>query len=215
LLEYFLASMEWNIQSRAHVCQSCKKPFADKEPFHTMLFDQRSGYERLDVCANCWQAQFSQGATDRKGFVSHWQSVYNIPPAAPPEPIQRETAETLLRKLLERNEPEYGPTIYILAAMLERKRILKVKTQISRDNQRVFVYEHTRSGELIQVTDPNLQLQQLEGVQHEVLKLLQQGLGDTPVAQSERSASEASDSDAGTAPVTQETEAPGRALGLA
>jgi hypothetical protein len=168
--------MEWNIQSRAHTCQSCKKHFQDKEPFHTMLFDQKSGYERFDVCESCWTTQFSQGAMDRKGFVSYWQSIYNVPPAAPPEPIQRETAETLLRKLVELSHPKYGPALYILAAMLERKRLLKVKAQLSRDGRRVFVYEHGKSGDLFQVEDPNLQLHQLEQVQHEVLHLLQHGL---------------------------------------
>jgi hypothetical protein len=168
--------MEWNIQSRAHTCQSCKKAFADKEAFHTLLFDQKSGYERFDVCANCWTAQFSQGAVDRKGFVSYWQSVYNTPPAAPPEAIQKETAETLLRKLAERNDPKDGPALYILGAMLERKRLLKIKTQLSREGRRVFVYEHAKTGDLFQIEDPNLQLDQLESVQHEVMHLLQHGV---------------------------------------
>jgi len=172
--------MEWNIQSRAHACQSCKKAFTDKEPFHTMLFDEKSGYERFDICQNCWTTQFSQGAMDRKGFVSYWQTVYTTPPAAPPEPIQRETAETLLRKLAEKNDPKDGPSIYILAAMLERKRLLKVKAQLSREGRRVFVYEHGKSGDLFQIEDPNLQLHQLEGVQHEVMRLLQHGVpGET------------------------------------
>ena len=171
--------MEWNIQSRAHACQACKKQFADKEAFHTMLFDEKAGYERFDVCQDCWNSQYSQGATDRKGFVSYWQSIYTVPPAAPPEAIQKETAETLLRRLLETNESKYGPALYILAAMLERKRILKVKTQLSRDGQRIFMYEHGKTGDLFQIQDPNLQLHQLENVQHEVLHLLQHGLGSS------------------------------------
>ena len=44
--------------------------------------------------------------------------------------IQKETAETILRKLIEQNDPRYAPAAYILAVMLERKRILKVKEQI-------------------------------------------------------------------------------------
>jgi hypothetical protein len=77
------------------------------------------------------------------------------------------------------NDPKYGPALYILGAMLERKRILKVKTQLSREGQRVFVYEHPKTGDLFQIQDPNLQLHQLEGVQHEVLHLLQHGLGSS------------------------------------
>ena len=144
-----------------------------------MLFDEKSGYERFDVCQDCWNSQYSQGATDRKGFVSYWQSIYTVPPAAPPEAIQKETAETLLRRLLETNDSKYGPALYILAAMLERKRILKVKTQLSRDGQRIFMYEHGKTGDLFQIQDPNLQLHQLESVQHEVLHLLQHGLGSS------------------------------------
>jgi hypothetical protein len=168
--------MEWNIQSRASACQSCKKTFADKEEFHTLLFDAKDGYERLDICQECWNQQFSQGAVDRKGFISYWQSQYQVPPAAPPEPIQRETAETLLRKLLEQNDPAHAAARYILAAMLERKRLLKVKAQLSRDGQRVFVYEHPKTGDLFQIPDPNLQLHQLDAVQKDVLHLLQHGL---------------------------------------
>ncbi len=179
--------MEWNIQSRAHACQSCKKPFEDKESFHTMLFDEKAGYERFDICENCWKTQYSQGAMDRKGFVSYWQSVYLVPPAAPPEPIQKETAETLMRKVAETRDPKFGPALYILAAMLERKRILKVKTQLSREGRRVFVYEHAKTGDLFQIEDPNLQLDQLEAVQHEVLHLLQHGLETAPDSQSNAS----------------------------
>jgi len=174
--------MEWNIQSRSRACQSCKRGFADKEPFHTLLFDQKHGYERFDVCEACWTAQYGQGAADRKGFVSYWQSLYAVPPAAPPEAIQRETAETLLRKLAEANDPKHIPALYILGAMLERKRILKVKAQLSRDGVRVFVYEHAKTGDLLQIQDPNLQLHQLAAVQHEVLHLLQHGLGGEAAA---------------------------------
>lgn len=171
---------EWNIQSRAHACQACERAFTDKEVYHTLLFDQKSEFVRQDICADCWNQQFSQGAQERKGFVSHWQGVYEAPPAAPPDPIQKETAESLLRKLTELNDPKYAPAAYILAAMLERKRLLKVKEQLQRDGQRVFVYEHAKTGDVLTIPDPNLQLNQLEQVQHDVAALLEQGLPPAP-----------------------------------
>jgi len=176
--------IEWNIQSRAHACQSCAKTFADKESFHTLLFDQRHGYERLDVCDSCWKSQYSQGATDRKGFISHWQSVYSAPPAVPPDAIQKETAETLLRKLVERNEPEHAAACYILAVMLERKRILKVKAQFKEEGRRVFIYEYPKTGDLFNIADPNLQLDQLEEVQRDVAQLLEHGLDSASSSES-------------------------------
>ncbi len=168
--------IDWNIQSRAHACQSCGKAFADKQAYHTLLFDEKRDYRRLDVCEPCWSAQYSQGASDRKGFISHWQGVYEAPPSAPPDAIQKETAETLLRKLMEQNEPRHAAARFILAVMLERKRMLKVKAQFTQDGQRVFVYEHAKSAEVFTIADPALQLNQLDAVQREVAHLLEHGL---------------------------------------
>ena len=168
--------IEWNIQSRAHACQACGQGFADRQKYHTLLFDEKQGYARLDVCEGCWEAQFSQGAADRKGFVSYWQGAYATPPPAPPEPIAKDTAEALLRKLVELNNPQYRAACFILAVMLERKRILKVQSQCTRDGQRVFVYEHSKTGDVFTIVDANLQLDQLDQVQRDVARLLEHDL---------------------------------------
>src|ERR1043165_844814 len=145
---------EWNIQSRGNECESCGRPFTDKEVYHTLLFDERANFRRSDICQACWQKQYSQGARDRKGFVSYWQGVYEAPPPRD-EPIQKENAESLLRKLIELNDPQYIPAGYILAVMLERKRLLKVKEQVVRDGKRVFIYEKPARGGLFTMVDPN------------------------------------------------------------
>src|SRR2546427_10342120 len=72
--------IDWNIQSRAHACQACGKPFLDKQPYHTLLFDQKAGYERLDVCAPCWAAQYSHGATAAKDSSHIGRALLNCPP---------------------------------------------------------------------------------------------------------------------------------------
>ena len=172
---------EWNIQSRAQTCAACGKAFADKQTYHTLLFDEKADFRRSDICAACWQSQYSQGARERKGFVSYWQGVYEVPPSRP-EPIQKETAESLLRKIIEVNDPKYIPAGYILAVMLERKRLLKVKEQLVRDGRRIFIYEQPATGDMFTVTDPHLQLSQLEAVQRDVAALLEHGL-DPPAAQ--------------------------------
>jgi hypothetical protein len=170
---------EWKIQSRANACGACGKAFAHQEAYHTLLFDEKTELNRSDICKACWEKQFSHGTRDRKGFVSYWQGTYEEPPARP-EAIQHETAESLLRKLIEQNDSRYAAAGYILAVMLERKRVLKVKEQVLREGGRVFIYEHPRTGELFTIADPNLQLNQLEQVQHEVAALLEQGLAAAP-----------------------------------
>ena len=99
-----------------------------------------------------------------------------LPPTPEPETIKKDTAESLLRKLIELNDPKYIPAGYILAAMLERKRVLKVKEQISRDGHRVFIYEQPGTGDIFTIVDPALQLNQLDQVQRDVAELLEHGL---------------------------------------
>ena len=168
--------IDWNLQARSHLCQACAQHFHDQQQYHTLLFDEKRDYLRLDVCEACWQRQYSQGASDRKGFISHWQGIYEAPPAAPPDAIQKDTAESLLRKLTEQNDPQYRAACYILAVMLERKRLLKIKTQSQIAGRRVFVYEQPRTGDVFTVPDPNLQLDQLDEVQRMVAQLLEHGL---------------------------------------
>ena len=166
---------DWNIQSRAHACEACGKPFAGQEAYHTLLSEEKAGLRRTDICAGCWQNQFSDGARDRRGFISYWQGIYEAPPPVV-DPIHKDTAETLLRKLIEQNDPRYAPAGYILAVMLERKRVLKVKEQIVRDGRRTFIYEQPKTGDVFTIADPDLRLDQLEEVQRAVAALLEHGL---------------------------------------
>ena len=178
---------EWNIQSRGHACEACQQPFTDRQVYHTLLQDGSPDLLRSDVCEPCWQKQTADNANP-KGLISRWQGTYEAP-APVTEAIQKETAETLLKKLIEQNDPRYIPAGFILAVMLERKRILKVKEQIIRDGKRTFIYEQAKTGDVFTITDPDLHLNQLEQVQRDVAHLLEHGFsspqleGSVPVNQ--------------------------------
>ncbi len=166
---------DWNIQSRGHQCHLCEQAFEDGAGYHTVLAHENHEYLRRDICHACWEQQ-GEGAAERKGFISHWQGTYEAPPEAPPDAIQKATAESLLRKLLETGDTRWREASYILAVMLERKRILKVKEQLREEGGRVFVYEQPKSGDLFTIPDPDLKMEELEQVQIEVAALLEHGL---------------------------------------
>lgn len=164
---------EWDIQSRADACTACLRPFTDKEAYHTLLSVDAAGDTRRDLCGACF------ASTSRDGVGSYWQGEYKMPPPPPPEPIQKETAETLLRKLVESTDPSHEAARYILAVMLERKRILKHRDTVREENGNdLLVYEHARTGESFTLPDPHLRLDQLAHVQEEVAALLQPTAGN-------------------------------------
>jgi hypothetical protein len=156
---------EWIIKARADQCAMTRRPFAAGEHFYTLLFRDTDGYRREDLSEEAWSKR-----NENIQPFSFWKTRYEpLPPAA--EPLPKENAEQLFRRLISSTNPPPN-TCYVLAAMLERKRVLKqVKTEIA-ENGRVLIYEHSGSGDVFIVRDPQLRLDQLENVQNEVAELL-------------------------------------------
>ena len=161
-------NQEWNIRARSDTCKGCQKPFADLEPFFSRLSFEEADYVRSDYCDACWKLPAS-----REHAQSTWKSVFKVPPPPAPEPLKKETAEALLRELMAGNDPSRRNAIYILAVMLERRRVLAERdVQVREDGVKIRVYEHRGTGESFTVPDPGLKLTELEHVQREVLELL-------------------------------------------
>jgi len=68
---------EWNIQSRARMLvKACGRSFADKEHYHTLLFDREGGISGGSDCLRspAGRKDYSEGSREeRKGFLSYWQ----------------------------------------------------------------------------------------------------------------------------------------------
>lgn len=158
---------EWNIKARSDTCQTCNKAFADDELFFSRLDFGEGGYGRRDFCSVCWND------SAKKNALSVWKSVFKLPPPPAPEALKKETAESLLRELMETEDMANRNTIYILAVMLERRRILLERdVQTREDGVKVRVYEHRKTGETFLVPDPGLKLSELKDVQEEVVARL-------------------------------------------
>lgn len=163
-----MKGQEWQIKSRAHKCDACEEKFEDKTSIMSYLEHTIEGYVRQDLCLSCWEQ-----VDDPEVFFSYWRGIYHKPAPPTPEAVQKETAESLLRKLVEDEDPATYNTVYILTIMLERKRIL-VEKEVQRDEEGTFirVYEHKKSGEVFLIRDPELKLSELEAVQTEVVARL-------------------------------------------
>lgn len=160
---------EWSIQSRGNTCQTCQRAFHDGEECISALFAAPPGFLRVDVCKPCWHQREPQN----KAPFSFWKTIFHAPPQEPPEPLHKETAESLLRRMLEDDQHEKIPVIYILALMLERKKILMEKdVTVDEENTVRRIYEHRKTGEMFVITDPRLQLDGLEAVQQQVADML-------------------------------------------
>ena len=205
-----MARIDWNLRSRARACMKCARPFAEKEtvrsgvvpfesPLVAELFAEKLAeeaaaaaagqpvkahpeYVRLDFCEDCREA------LPDPGWISVWKGPYVPPETAPEDPLRKATPETLLRSLLEGDDPAaHAAPIYLLAVMLERKRILVERAlRNAPDGTLVHIYEHRRSGDILLIADPRLSDAEIPGVQEEIERLL--GLRPAPAAPAETAA---------------------------
>ena len=161
-------AQDWDIKPRGEGCSDCQMPFADQQTYFSALVFDTDGYRRADYCDKCWLMKDEETILP----YSMWQGVYRTPPESE-EPLKKETAETLLRKLMEDDSPAQANVIYILAVMLERNRLLVERDiQTREDGTMIRVYEHRKTGETFLIPDPRLRLDQLETVQQQVIAML-------------------------------------------
>lgn len=155
---------DWEIRSRAHACARTGREFEEGEFFYTLLFRDGEGFRREDVCEEAWNNR-----NDNIEPFSFWRSKYEPPPPAPPEPMAKADAETLLRRLMGEQDPSKANVCYILALMLERKRILRPMESL---DDTMLVYERAGTGETFVMRNPDLSLDQIPAIQLEVADML-------------------------------------------
>jgi hypothetical protein len=185
---------DWNIRLRAEACDATTKPFTEGETFYTALYREGEGFLRRDLCEEAWATLAADPQAPAP--FSSWRSKFEPPAPPPPEPLPRDDAEGMLRRLLESNDPAHTNTRYLLAVMLERKRILRPQPS---EDKGILVYERAGTGESFLIADPNLSLSDLAQVQEEVSALLS-GLSAPPAAPAEESSEDSATANPETSP---------------
>jgi hypothetical protein len=155
----------WHVKKCAKACDGCQEDFQDKQALYSRLFFDEGKYTRQDFCSTCSKKESAS--------LSTWKTVFVVPPPPAEEAVKKENAESMLRKLLAKENEEDLNAIFILMVMLERKKIFVERDiQKAEDGRKLRIYEHKKTGESFMVIDPELKLNELESVQEEVVVLL-------------------------------------------
>lgn len=160
----------WNIRTRSTECARSGRPFADGETLYTAIYfdPETSGFMRRDIALEAWEEELAE----RTPF-SFWKTLYEpVVAEVKPEIAPKENAQSLLSRLIEEDDPKTENARYILALMLERKRILTPTDVKETEHGRMLLYENKKTGDVFLVRDPELHLHEMAQVQDEVAMLL-------------------------------------------
>ena len=131
------------------------------ENFYTLLFREGEGFRRQDLSEEAWQQR-----NDNLRPFSFWRSPLNRAGRAAGDVAEGKRGRAFPPSGRGGRRANAN-ACYVLAAMLERKKILKpIKVKMA--NGKVLIYEHAKTGDVFVVPDPQLHLDELEPVQTEV-----------------------------------------------
>lgn len=161
----------WHVRSRSRECAATRRAFTDGETIVTALFPdpESSGYLRRDYGLDAW----NELPADAPKPFSFWKTTFSAPATAAEDPVEKLSPEEILHRLVEEDEEHTENTRYILAVMLERRKLLRETDSQRTPHGILRVYEHRKTGEVYLIRDPDIPLDQVESVQNEVIVLLE------------------------------------------
>jgi len=161
----------WHVRSRSRECAVTRRAFTDGETIVTALYPdpESSGYVRRDFSLQAWD----QLPEDVEPAFSFWKTSFSAPASDSDTEEEKLSPEEILRRLVDEDEDHTENTRYILAVMLERRKLLRETDQQRAANGILRVYEHRKTGEVFLIRDPDIPLSQVEAMQGEVIMLLE------------------------------------------
>ncbi len=163
---------DWKIRTTNAQCELTEEPFLDEQVFYTCIFDdpESDGFLRRDYSVESWEKIHEEINPPPFSF---WKSTYKAPVKEEEEKrIEDTSAEGLLRRFIEQDDPKTEHARYILALMLERKKSLVQTDSKETETRTLLFYEQEGTGDVFIVADPGLKLDEIEVVQQEVASLL-------------------------------------------
>jgi hypothetical protein len=160
----------WSIKSRARECAKSGEAFQSGQKIRAAIFPdpESSGYLRKDYSIEAWEDRESEEEP-----FSCWLTTYEPPVTEEKaEDVVDDDPETLLKRLVDEEEEHTENARYILAVMLERKKLLRETDTQEIPSGILRIYEHRKSGDVYIIKDPQISLTDVDRVQEEVRQLL-------------------------------------------
>ena len=155
---------KWNISKISNSCYKSNELFDDNETVISELVFENGIFERRDYKYQCFNTNNQS--------LSSWKTIFKLQKPKE-EIIKKDSIEDLLRKKISLECNDSINIIFILAILLERKKVLIEKSFFfDDDNKKIRIYEHKKTNESFTIIDPQLSLNEIEPLKEEVYDLI-------------------------------------------
>jgi len=161
----------YHFSRRLNRCAVTDIPFEDGQVIYTAIFFgfKEEGYLRKDYSTEGWNNRPDEDQLPFSSWKSKWKKTAKV---ESDQRLEKNNAESLLHRLSADDKPETETTRYILALMLERSKVIAEESSQNIKEGILRAYRHKKSDELFLVKDPQLSLDEIVGLQEEVIGML-------------------------------------------
>ncbi|MEQ8766822.1 MAG: hypothetical protein RL885_23110 [Planctomycetota bacterium] len=160
--------MDWKLGRQATACRSCEKAFEPEAIYFTVLLEQNEEFERIDMCPDC----FAVREAPPDDFF--WKGRRPAPQGEQERRVDFNAVKAFLRKSRNETSIAYHRLNYVLALILVRKKMLRMKEMVSRGRDDFMKVQFTKEDEVFEIPVPQLTEKDVAEVQANLMDLFRQ-----------------------------------------
>ncbi len=185
--------MEWRLGRHAPACQSCEAAFEPEADYYTVLTETNEEFDRLDLCPSCF-ARRAECPED----VFFWKGRRPAAKEAGERRVDFQAVKAFLKKSRTETSLAYLQLNYVLALILVRKKMLRIKEMSSRGRQDYLRVHFTKEDEVFEIPVPELRESDVTEVQNNLMDLFRQHAALDPGEADDAEADERAEAEART-----------------
>jgi hypothetical protein len=160
---------EWEIDKPLGQCCGTGKKIKYDEEYFAALVETEKGLARRDFCADYWVAE-------KPNVFCYWKTRLLRPDEKKHRFIDDEMLMAFFERLGKETEQEKINFRFVLALILMRKRRLKYDSSKTEDGKEIWRLRKTSEKEFVEVTNPNLDDEQIKRLTSQISEILQTDL---------------------------------------
>jgi hypothetical protein len=151
-------------------CVVCQTQIPPQQPLMAALRETTTGFERLDVCLNCWEA------FDKADLIGFWKTTMPLVEQKKRLFVDDEVLCQLFERLHDTTEPAKLNFRFVLGLILMRKRLIVYEASRTDGAKEIWQVRFKGKEEVLDLLNPRLDESQILEVSNQLGEILNEEL---------------------------------------
>ena len=164
------ASGAYEVARARGQCVVCQTPIEPQQPLMAALKETPIGFERLDICLNCWPT------FDKTDLIGFWKTSMPLVEQKKKLFVDDEVLCQLFERLADATEPAKLNFRFVLGLILMRKRLIVYESSRNEETREIWQVRFKGKEEIFDLLNPRLDESQVLDVSNQLGEILNEEL---------------------------------------